>query len=147
MPPEENTKVPREDRRWDELKFIQETLYKVWSAFLVYFIFLHTAVYGGIAVLLKGGDPSPPPRDLVWATTAVIISAEALSIAVVIALGNYSKKALRRARTIVEEAHFHPGVDAGTLLPDKVIEVVSRTCLASFVIGALVSLYVFMREH
>ena len=144
MPDEE--KLKWEDHRWDELKFVQETLYKVWSAFLVYFIFLHTAVYGAIAVLLKA-DPGPPPKDLVWVTTLVILSAEGLSIAVVIALANYSRKALQRARTIVKEANFHPGVDPGILLPGQFIEVASRTCLASFVIGALVCIYMFMREH
>jgi hypothetical protein len=145
MPEEEKSKAAWEDRRWDELKFVQETLYKAWSAFLVYFIFLHTAVYGAIAVLLKG-DPKPP-RDLVWVTTAVILSAEGLSIAVAIALVSYTQKALRRARAIVKEANFHPGIDPEILLPDQFLKVVGRTCVASFVIGALSCIYMFMREH
>ena len=41
------------DRRWDELQLIQETLYKVWSAFLVYFIWLHTAVYRVVSFLMR----------------------------------------------------------------------------------------------
>jgi hypothetical protein len=110
MSDEKKTQAAANDRRWDELKFIQETVYKVWSAYLIYFLWFHTAIYAVVSYSM-GTGAKVPSRSQVWAAATICIISEGLSIAVTIALGKYSKNALRRVSTIVDEGNFHSGLD------------------------------------
>jgi hypothetical protein len=130
-----------EDHRWDELKFIQDTVHKVWSAYLIYFIWFHTGVYAALSFAM-GTGPKTPTRNVVLVAVVVITASELLSMAVTIALAVYSKSALKRVEVIVREGNFHPGVNSQVLLPGHAIQVVAVTCILSFIVSTFACLYV-----
>jgi hypothetical protein len=127
------------DRRWDELKFIQETLHKVWSAYLLYFIWFHTAVYGALSYLL-GTGAKQPSKELTIVVATVCTISEILTIAVTVALGMYSRKVLRRADAIVKDGNFHSGLDAKIILPKQVLDATVPACILSFALAAFACL-------
>jgi hypothetical protein len=139
--PEEKPQVAVDDRRWDELKFIQETLSKAWAAYLLYFVWFHTAVYGAAAYSM-GAGPKEPSRGLVWLAATVCVLSEGLTIAVTFALGKYSRNAVRRVKAIVDEGNFHSGLDPRILLPGQLLNVTAITCVVSLVMGACAFLFV-----
>jgi magnesium-transporting ATPase (P-type) len=141
MPDDRQVQTAPEDRRWDELKFIQETVYKVWSAYLVYFLWFHTAIYAALSFAM-GTGPKTPTRHAVLVSAFIIIVSELLSIIVSIALAVYSKRALRRTDAIVRDGNFHPGVDPRVLLPWQFLQVAAATCILSFIVSIGACLYV-----
>ena len=141
MHDDEEVPAAPEDRRWDELKFIQDSVHKVWSAYLVYFLWFHTAIYAALSYAM-GTGPKTPTKEVMLVSVVIIAVSELLSITVTIALAVYSTRALRRVETIVREGNFHPGVDPRELLPGKFLQVVAATCIVSFVVSLGACLYV-----
>ncbi|RXG88737.1 hypothetical protein [Bradyrhizobium zhanjiangense] len=131
------------DSRWRELEFIQETLYKLWSIYMTYFMWLHTLVYGagGLALIMGAEEKPSPPRNFVVLAMVVVVIAEALSIIVTVAVARYSRRALARATELIADQSFHTGIDPKVLLAAGPVRVVVPACIIAELVAALAFVY------
>jgi hypothetical protein len=107
---------------------------------LIYFVWFHTAIYGAVSYLMGPGGKEAS-RSAVWLAATMCVSSEGLTIAVTIALGKYSKNALRRVKAILEEGNFHAGLDPQILPPGAATNITAIACVRSLVIGASACLF------
>jgi hypothetical protein len=131
-----------EDRRWDEMKFVQDTLFRVWTAYLFWFIWFNSSIFGAFSFLTKPSDQ--PTKYHLLATAVICIGFELAAIAVTIAVHRYSLEALRRVDSVIAEGGFHPGVSSHILLPARIISVAPPACIAVFLLGIAAWVYVLL---
>jgi hypothetical protein len=137
MADQEKEEASPQDRRWEELKFLQDTLFKVWTAYMVFYIWFATAIFGALSYVWRPGEQvklglSSNQRTVGGIVLVLCIGA---AIVVTVTLGRYSTRVLDRVRALIAQGGLHAGLDQRTLLPASVIAIAVPACCLTLCLG------------
>ena len=122
-------------RRWDELKLIQDTLTKVWQAYMIWSIWFLTALYGTIAYVAGfDKDNARLTKSYALAAASICIILDIVAFFATVALLRYTREATDRAEQLSRSTGFHSGISPRTLMAAPLLKTTCFGFLVSYVV-------------
>ena len=122
-------------RRWDELKMIQDTLTKVWQAYMIWSIWFLTALYGTIAYVAGfDKDNARLTKSYALAAASICVILDMVAFGATVVLLRYTCEATDRADHLGRSAGFHSGISPRTMMAAPLLKSTCWGFLISYVV-------------
>lgn len=124
-------------RRWEELKVIQDTLMKVWQAYMIWSVWFLTALYATLTFVV-GFDKDNSKFNKTYTNVAAVVCVMLGLIAIyaTVELLRYTQEAVARGEELCNSPGFHKGISPRTLMAAPLLP----TICYGFILGYVVYL-------